>query len=183
LWYLSYVIRNVLSTKYSSVVARGSEPKLREIWSLIFDLVLAHRGPYMARLAELGLTPPQATALRTLDPGRAVPMKELGERLACDPSTLTGIVDRLEARGLVERQTERDDRRAKVLVLTEEGRAVRAEAVNRMAEPPASLTTLSAADRRALRDILGRLTAEKIKAGGGPAGSRSRPVENAARRS
>jgi hypothetical protein len=110
-----------LGTKYSSVVARGSEPTLREIWSLIFDLVLAHRGPYMARLA--------------------------------------------------------------VLVLTEEGRAVRAEAVNRMAEPPASLTTLSAADRRALRDILGRLTAEKIKAGGGPAGSRSRPVENAARRS
>jgi hypothetical protein len=61
---------------------------LHGIWSLIFDLVLAHRGPYMAMLAELGLTPPQATALRALDPERGLPMKELGERLACDASTL-----------------------------------------------------------------------------------------------
>jgi DNA-binding MarR family transcriptional regulator len=109
----------------------------------------------MARLAEPGLTPPHAT--RTLDPARAVAMKELGERLACDPSTLSGIVDGLEARGLVERQSERRERRAKTLVLTEEGRTRRAQAVRRMAEPPASLARLSAADRLALRDILGRL--------------------------
>lgn len=111
----------------------------------------------MAQFAELGLTPPQATALRTLDPESGVPMKELGYRLACDASTLTGIVDRLEARGLVERQSQRGDRRAKMLVLTPEGRAIRAEALNRMAEPPASLATLSTADRRALRDILSRI--------------------------
>lgn len=138
-------------------MARTSDRTLREIWSLIFDIVLAHRGPYMAKLAELGLTPPQATALRELDPERALPMKELGDRLACDASTLTGIVDRLEARGLVERQSQRGDRRAKALVLTAEGRAIRAEGVNRMAEPPTSLTTLSTADRRALRDILSRI--------------------------
>jgi DNA-binding MarR family transcriptional regulator len=130
---------------------------LREIWSAIFDLVLAHRGPYMTALAELGLTPPQATALRALDPKSAVPMKELGERLACDTSTLTGIVDRLEARGLVERQSQRGDRRAKVLELTEAGRVIRAQAVDRMAAPPTALSTLSADDRRVLRDILSRI--------------------------
>jgi MarR family transcriptional regulator, organic hydroperoxide resistance regulator len=138
-------------------VARSSDRTLREIWSLIFDLVLGHRGPYMASLAELGLTPPQATALRALDPDRAVPMKKLADRLACDTSTLTGIVDRLEARGLVERQTQLGDRRAKALVLTATGRRTRAEAVSRMAEPPAALATLSAADRRALRVILSRI--------------------------
>jgi MarR family transcriptional regulator, organic hydroperoxide resistance regulator len=138
-------------------LARADDRTLREIWSAIFDLVLAHRGPYMATLAELGLTPPQATALRALDPERDVPMKELGERLACDTSTLTGIVDRLEARGLVERQSRRGDRRAKVLALTEAGRAIRAQAVERMAAPPTALSTLSTDDRRVLRDILSRI--------------------------
>jgi DNA-binding MarR family transcriptional regulator len=138
-------------------VATSSDRALREIWSLIFDLVLGHRGRYMASLAELGLTPPQATALRALDPERAVPMKALAERLSCDTSTLTGIVDRLEARCLVARQSQQGDRRAKALVLTATGRTTRAEALSRMAEPPAALATLSAADRRALREILSRV--------------------------
>jgi MarR family transcriptional regulator, organic hydroperoxide resistance regulator len=156
-------------------VGRSSDQTLREIWGLIFDLVLAHRGPYMTKLAELGLTPPQATALRTLDPQRAVAMKELGERLACDASTLTGIVDRLEARGLVERRSERRDRRAKALVLTREGRAIRTDAVNRMAEPPTSLSTLSAADRRTLRDVLSRI--ETVEVGARGADPASRPPD------
>jgi DNA-binding MarR family transcriptional regulator len=50
-------------------------------------------------------------------PVRAATMKELDERLACHTSTLTGIVDRLEAHGLVERQSRHVDRRAKALLL------------------------------------------------------------------
>ncbi len=129
----------------------------RETWSLVLDLVLAHKGPYMAGLAKLGLTPPQATALRLLDPERSVPMKDLAERLACDASTLTGIVDRLESRGLVERRSDSRDRRVKVLGLTPKGKRVREGALERMTDPPAALASLSSADQRALRDILRRI--------------------------
>src|SRR6266851_192155 len=137
-------------------VARG-DPARRETWSLVLDLVLGHKGPYMAGLAKLGLTPPQATALRVLDPERSVPMKDLAERLACDASTLTGIVDRLESRGLVERRGGGRDRRVKVLALTPKGKGVRERALERMTDPPAALATLSPTDQRALRDILRRL--------------------------
>ena len=56
------------------------------------------------KLAELGLTLRQAHALRLLDPEEPMPMSALAERLFCDASNVTGIADRLEARGLVERE-------------------------------------------------------------------------------
>lgn len=138
-----------------------AESARRETWSLVLDLVLAHKGPYMAGLAKLGLTPPQATALRLLDPERSVLMKDLAERLACDASTLTGIVDRLESRGLVERRSDGRDRRVKVLALTAKGKSVREQALERMTDPPAALATLSLTDQRALRNILRRINLEE----------------------
>ncbi len=137
------------------MAGRDSAP--RETWRLVLDLVLAHRGRYMAGLAKLGLTPPQATALRLLAPDRSVPMKALAERLACDASTLTGIVDRLESRGLVERRSDSRDRRVKVLVLTPKGKSVRERALERMTDPPRALATLTPTNQRALRDLLRRI--------------------------
>ena len=57
--------------------------------------------------AELGLGFAQAHALRMLDPEEPLPMSALAERLFCDASNVTGIVDRLESRGLVERAQRR----------------------------------------------------------------------------
>lgn len=72
------------------------------------------------RAAELDLTPMQARALWvTQDP---TPMGELAEKLHCDASNVTGIVDRLEDQGLMERVVDPDDRRRRNLVVTEEGR-------------------------------------------------------------
>src|ERR671935_203891 len=89
-------------------------------------------------------------------PFRHTPMNELAEALACDASNVTGLVDRLEARGFVERRAAPADRRVKTLVLTPAGIALRRRVLERMSEPPDEIARLSRADQRALRDILRR---------------------------
>ena len=74
----------------------------------------------------------------------------------CDNSNVTGIVDRLEALGLVERRAAAHDRRVKTVVLTEHGEAVRGVVQERMSVPPPPIAGLSDEDAVALRDILKR---------------------------
>jgi DNA-binding MarR family transcriptional regulator len=131
----------------------------REAWGLVFQLSLANRARLMAALEEFGLTFPQAHALRLLDPARPLPMNEIAERLVCDASNVTGIADRLESRGLVERRAGRGDRRVKMLALTPAGAEVRRNVMAAMTEPPAEIAALAADDQRALREILRRAVA------------------------
>jgi DNA-binding MarR family transcriptional regulator len=107
-------------------------------------------------LAELDLTFAQAHALRLLDPNEPRPMSVLAERLFCDASNVTGIADRLENRGLIERRAAADDRRIRALVLTPKGVALRNRVREIMMEPSAAIAALSLSDQRALRDILER---------------------------
>jgi DNA-binding MarR family transcriptional regulator len=72
---------------------------------------------------EHSLTPQQLHLLRGLAAPR--PMHEVASEMCCDPSNVTGMIDRLEARGLVERTTGATDRRVKMLSLTADGRALR----------------------------------------------------------
>jgi DNA-binding MarR family transcriptional regulator len=97
-----------------------------------------------------------AHALTELDPESPSPMGELANKLHCDASNVTGIVDRLEARGLVGRGSS-TDRRQKVLVLTSEGKRQRRRLLAKLEEPPAILRSLSEADHRALASVLRKL--------------------------
>ena len=115
-------------------------------------------------LNKLGLTFVQAHALRTLDPERPLPMNTLAELLLCDASNVTGIADRLETRGLIERRSADGDRRVKALALTPKGVALRRRALEVMNEPPHPIAALSVADQRALRDIL-RRAVELLRSG------------------
>jgi DNA-binding MarR family transcriptional regulator len=126
----------------------------REAWQLIGRLAQSRRGRFLATAGEFDLSPPQCGALLMLEPGTPVPMRELAARLHCDNSNVTGIADRLEARGLVERRSAEHDRRVKHLVVTAEGAALRERLVERMGEPPESLARLTTAEQRALRDLL-----------------------------
>ena len=128
----------------------------REAQQLFFQIGMVQRTRMGAALAELGLTFAQAHALRLLDPDRPSPMNELAELLVCDASNVTGIADRLEARGLVERRSVGADRRVKTLALTPAGVELRARVADLMSEPPAAIASLSAEDQRTLRDILRR---------------------------
>ena len=79
-----------------------------EAWELVLELFFSHRQPrVMAVAAEFDLAPMQMLALKHLEPGVELPMSALAEPLHCDASNVTGIVDRLEARGLIERRPRR----------------------------------------------------------------------------
>jgi DNA-binding MarR family transcriptional regulator len=133
-----------------------ASPAAREAWAQLFRLVKRFRAHVGATLDELDLSPAQAQALRELDPGTPLAMSRLADVLACDASNVTGIVDRLEARGLVERRPAEHDRRIKTLVVTEQGAEVRARLVERLSEPPAAFAALSDDDARTLAEILSR---------------------------
>jgi MarR family transcriptional regulator, organic hydroperoxide resistance regulator len=127
-----------------------------EAWGLIADMFMSQRRRFLAIAQEFDLAPQQMGAVKHL--AEPMQMSDLAMAMLCDSSNITGIVDRLEARGLVERQPAPHDRRVKMLVLTDEGQRVRGELVKRMSEPPPQLASLPAADQRALRDILRRAT-------------------------
>jgi len=130
-----------------------------EAQKLFFEIGMTQRVKTGAALAELGLGFAQAHALRMLDPDEPIAMSALAQRLFCDASNVTGLVDRLEARGLVERRSAENDRRVKALTLTPAGVALRDQVLAVMSEPPEAIAALAAADQRALRDILARAVA------------------------
>ena len=127
-----------------------------EAWELLFDLLMRQRTRLPQVAAEFELSEPQCHVLRLMEPGAGVPMRRLVERLGCDASNVTGIVDRLEARGLVERTACPHDRRVRMVRLTRHGAEIRAQMVARMAEPPAPIADLAADDLAALCTILRR---------------------------
>jgi DNA-binding MarR family transcriptional regulator len=126
-------------------------------WPLLLRLFVAQRASLPPVAAELQLSPAQCHVLHLIEPERPIPMGQIAETLACDASNVTGLVDRLESRGLIRRRPSPDDRRVKVLVLTPAGTRIRALLVERMAAPPAALERLSAEEQRQLARILSRL--------------------------
>ena len=127
-----------------------------EAWTLLFRLFVSQRGRVPQVAAEFDLSPMQAHVLRLLEPDQPLPMRTLARKLCCDASNVTGIVDRLEERGLVQRQSSPADRRMRVLVVTEDGAQLRGRMLERLAAPPEPIARLSESDQRALYDILSR---------------------------
>jgi DNA-binding MarR family transcriptional regulator len=132
----------------------GTENPAQEAWGLLWRIMQANKPRFMALAQELGLAPMQLHALRLIEPGAELPMSSLAGLLFCDASNVTGIVDRLEARGLIERRPAPQDRRVKLLALTDEGVRVRAAATRQMSQPPPAIAALPLEQQRALRDAL-----------------------------
>ena len=83
---------------------------------------------YKPRLDALDLTYPQYLVFLVLWERDDLTVKALGERLFLDSGTITPLIKRLEARGLVERRRDEDDERQVRIRLTTEGRALKARA-------------------------------------------------------
>jgi DNA-binding MarR family transcriptional regulator len=136
----------------------GSVSVADQAWALLlqlsFERVHAH---FAAAVAELDLAPMQAKALHELDVDRPISMRELAERLKSDPSNVTGLIDRLEARGLVERRPDRKDRRIKGLALTPAGAGLRERLFARLYAAPRPIAELSERDQRMLTGVLQRI--------------------------
>ncbi|MEV5504944.1 MarR family winged helix-turn-helix transcriptional regulator [Streptomyces orinoci] len=136
-----------------------SDPLTVEVVELIATIVARYHEEYEAVAARHSLTGAQAKLLALLS-RESLPMRQIAQRLKCEPSNVTGIVDRLETRGLVERRPAPDDRRVKLAAATEAGREtaqlLRAE-LDFAREP---LAALSQDERTVLRDLLRRMVGE-----------------------
>ena len=116
--------------------AKASTTALQADWlaldhQLCFALYaasLAMTKLYKPLLEPLGLTYPQYLAMLVLWQGDGITVSQLGERLALDSGTLTPLLKRLEASGLVQRLRDAADERRVLLQLTPTGRALRARA-------------------------------------------------------
>ena len=128
-------------------------------FDLLWEVMHAMGGQVQAAAAAEDLTPTQAMLLDRLQDGIAAPMTDLAQQLHCDKSNLTGVVDALEARGLVERTTPPDDRRVRALVTTPEGRAVRARLDRRLRADNPLLARLGASQLAQLERALVRMMA------------------------
>jgi len=123
-------------------------------WQLLVKVFFRQRGQLPSWDDKLGLSPVQSHVLHLIEPGRPLPMGRLAATLSCDASNVTGLVDRLEARGLIRRIPSTDDRRVKVLDLTPTGARLRAQLLTRMGRRELPLARLSAADQRTLVRLL-----------------------------
>jgi DNA-binding MarR family transcriptional regulator len=136
---------------------QSSKSHACEAWQLLVKLFFSHRADLPTVASQFELSPAQCHVLHLIEPGQPITMGRLAEALACDASNVTGLVDRLESRGLVRRQPSSEDRRIKVLELTPAGARLRSTVLERMTKPPDSLTRLSVEEQQALVRILKRL--------------------------
>jgi DNA-binding MarR family transcriptional regulator len=138
-------------------------PDACRAWQLLMKFFFAQRGhlPSSCGGAQFELSPIQCHVLHLIEPGRPLPMSRLAETLSCDASNVTGLVDRLEARGLIRRQPSADDRRVKVLQLTPAGLRLRGQLLRRVTGQSLPLSKLSLDQQRTLVRILETLVDEE----------------------
>src|SRR3954467_534018 len=125
-----------------------------------FALAVAARNViavYRPMLEPLGLTHPQYLVMLALWQHEPLAVKDLSGLLQLDPGTLSPLLKRLEAAGLLRRERDPKDQRNLALALTDEGRALRAEAervpagiVERLGLPIEDLMSLQGALTRVI---------------------------------
>ncbi len=134
-------------------------PRLnRQVCFAMYSATRATTAAYRPMLEELGLTYPQYLVMLVLWEGQPRSVRELGEELALDSGTLSPLLKRLEALGLVERRRSAEDERRVEVFLTASGAALSAKAAG-VPQRLAEAAGLSAAELDQLRDTLSRLTA------------------------
>ncbi|MCB1541644.1 MAG: MarR family transcriptional regulator [Rhodoblastus sp.] len=144
----------------------GAVPDIdRMLCFSVYSTGFAFNRVYRKPLQKLGLTYPQFLVMMALWSENGVTVGRLGERLSLDTSTLTPLLKRLEAMGLLSRRRSAEDERRVLVALTEKGAAMKAQAADvlRCIVEAVGMTE-SEIDRltgeiRALRDKLDRAAA------------------------
>ena len=131
-------------------------PLTHQLAQLAFELHTALERHLHDTLEELDLTLTLADTLWQLDPTLGpLSRRQLAERLRCDPSNVTFLVNRLEQRRLVTRAQAGRDRRIKALALTRAGVEVRNRLIDTIAES-SMFGRLTSARQRQLANLLQR---------------------------
>ena len=131
----------------------ADDARLDEIWSRLSTLFVEKRDRFFDVLRDHQLNPPHGFALTMLANG-PLRMRELADRMNCDASYVTAVVDRLEETGLARRVSSTVDRRVKDVALTTLGEKTASVMRKAMSAPPTNLRKLTEADRNALLAIL-----------------------------
>ena len=134
--------------------AAAANPVVNELANLYVELMMRRADRIQTLTSELELTPSQARALALMDPEKSLTMSELAQAVVLEPSNLTGVIDKLEARGLVKRGVAATDRRVKLVSMTRSGAALRAKLWERLREPAPWMLALSPRAQRQLLLIL-----------------------------
>jgi len=129
---------------------------LAPVWARLMSFFLERRDAMFATLLRHDLNPPHGVAISALAAGPRR-MSDLAANMMFDASYITAIVDRLEGAGIAERLPSRSDRRVKEIALTAKGTRVAEEIRRIMTLPPATFDQLTAEDRAALAELLGKV--------------------------
>jgi DNA-binding MarR family transcriptional regulator len=118
---------------------------------------------YDSRLSPFNLTTPQYMVFNALWMGDGITIGELGQRVALDGSTITGILDRMEKTGYVERRPNAEDRRSALVYLTEKAREVGPRIISFADELDATIRKdFSAQDMAVFERVLRKLGQSQI---------------------
>lgn len=109
--------------KDPKVLAAARDSSGFKIALLVREINALVNGTITEELASSGFTLPQITAIRILSHRGELTMSELGREMNASPSTVAGIIDRLEATGTVGRRRDEDDKRVVRVAFTEKGSA------------------------------------------------------------
>ena len=127
-----------------------------EVVELLFAYVDRLRVHFEGIAKNHDLTPVQAKLLLSIsDPA---PMRNLASTMCCDPSNITGVVDRLEERGLITRTEDPSDRRVKILQATPAGRRLREAFVAELFADVPGMARLTPAQVADLKSALATLS-------------------------
>ncbi|MGD0378536.1 MAG: MarR family transcriptional regulator [Acidimicrobiales bacterium] len=133
-----------------------SRGELDEVVDGLLEVTRRTHEVLAAVAARHDLTAQQVGLLRLLD--EPVSMRAFAEELACDPSNVTGLVDRVERLGLVDRVPDPGDRRIRMLTLTPKGRRLRDRINGEVAGDLAAALGLKSQDHARVLDLLATLT-------------------------
>jgi len=120
---------------------------------------------------RMKLSPGVIKTLMRLAKADGVSMGDMARGIGCDPSYITALVDDLDDRGLARREPAPYDRRVKIIVLTDAGRALASEIDAVVSVPPAAFSALGESELRQLRDLLDKVLAAAGEVSAGPEGS------------
>jgi Transcriptional regulators len=133
------------------------EELARRAWRLLMGAGQRHLETVTAGIEEMGLSKVMAQFLGAVCQSPPGPTNQLATRFGVDPGWVTDIVDRLEARGELVRRPSPDDRRVKILEVTEAGRETFSSMEAMFATPPPELLDAPREDLLALVRIAERL--------------------------
>ena len=129
---------------------------------------------FLDEAAESGLTPVQFAALEAVAVRPRIDQRALARQIGLDASTIGGVIDRLEARGLLERVTTPDDRRVRLLSVTKDGHAALAAVKPSVLRAQARiLAPLPAREQAVFMRLLRELVTQNNEASRAPSASPS----------